>query len=125
MPRVIHFEVVALEPERAAKFYSEVFGWTTHLWDGPMPYWLVTTGADEEPGINGGIVKTQDTSAPALTVNTIDVPDVDAYVEKVTAAGGINVVPKMAVPGVGYLAYCKDTEGIVFGLMQMDETAGQ
>ncbi|MCU1255117.1 MAG: hypothetical protein JWM83_1416 [Candidatus Angelobacter sp.] len=27
MPRVIHFEFAADNPERAAKFYREVFGW--------------------------------------------------------------------------------------------------
>ena len=27
MNRVIHFEVGAVAPERAAKFYSAVFGW--------------------------------------------------------------------------------------------------
>ena len=27
MPRVIHFEIVADKPERAMKFYKEVFGW--------------------------------------------------------------------------------------------------
>ncbi len=32
-------------------------------------------------------------------------------------------LPKMAVPGVGWLAYCKDTEGNIFGFMQSDETA--
>ena len=32
-------------------------------------------------------------------------------------------MPKMAVPGVGYMTYCKDTEGKIFGIMLMDPTA--
>lgn len=32
-------------------------------------------------------------------------------------------MPKMVVPGVGYLAYCNDTEGIMFGMMQSDPSA--
>jgi uncharacterized protein len=32
-------------------------------------------------------------------------------------------MPKTAIPGVGYLAYCSDTEGNVFGLMQADKNA--
>jgi len=35
MPRVIHFEIVADNPERAVKYYKEVFGWELTKWDGP------------------------------------------------------------------------------------------
>ena len=56
-------------------------------------------------------------------VCTMDVPSVDDYVDRVVGAGGIVALPKMAVPGVGWLAYCKDTEGNIFGFMQSDETA--
>ena len=31
--------------------------------------------------------------------------------------------PKMAIPGVGWLAYGKDTEGNIFGVMQTDPAA--
>ena len=55
MPRVVHFEIHAGDPARAINFYERVFGWTFLKWDGPMPYWLVTTGPDAEPGINGGL----------------------------------------------------------------------
>ena len=120
MSRVVHFEVMAEDPERAAAFYSKVFGWEINKWDGPEDYWLVTTGADGTPGINGGIGKSQ---GEALAVNTIDVESIDEFVEKVTANGGQVVVPKMAIPGVGYQLYCKDTEGVLFGLHQIDPSA--
>ena len=32
-------------------------------------------------------------------------------------------LPKMPIPGVGWLAYMKDTEGNVFGMMQADANA--
>src|SRR5262249_26811586 len=41
MPRVIHFEISADDPQRAADFYARVFGWKITKWDGPQPYWLV------------------------------------------------------------------------------------
>ena len=44
--------------------------------------------------------------------------------EHVLAAGGAITRPKDAVPGVGWLAYCTDTEGNPFGLMQADPNAG-
>ncbi|MFB3815575.1 MAG: VOC family protein [Terriglobales bacterium] len=121
MNRVVHFEFAATEPERAAKFYQEVFGWQITKWQGPELYWLVTTGPDSEPGINGGILRHQD--GQPRTVNTIEVGSVDDFAAKVTNKGGEVVVPKMAIPGVGYQAYCKDTEGNLFGLHQFDPSA--
>jgi predicted enzyme related to lactoylglutathione lyase len=121
MPRVIHFEISANEPEKTVSFYENVFGWQFHKWEGPQDYWLITTGQDGQPGINGGLMPRRE---PNLgTINTLDVPAVDAYVAKVEAAGGAVIVPKMAVPGVGWLAYFKDPEGNVFGMMQADEKA--
>lgn len=57
MSRVIHFEIPADNPERAAEFDGAIFGWTFRKWDGPMPYWLVTTGAEGERGLDGGLPK--------------------------------------------------------------------
>ncbi len=42
---------------------------------------------------------------------------------KLTALGGQVALPKMAVPGLGWLAYGKDTEGNIFGFMQADPLA--
>lgn len=121
MPRPIHFEIPADNPERASAFYRDVFGWQFQKWDGPMPYWLIVTGKDGERGIDGGMMPRQ---APgASTVNTIGVASLDASLETIEAKGGKTVVPKMPVPGVGWLAYCVDTEGNTFGVMQADETA--
>src|SRR5262245_2829618 len=57
MPRVIHFEIHAEKPERAVAFYSKLFGWEFTKWGGPMEYYLVKTGPDGQPGINGGMIK--------------------------------------------------------------------
>ena len=121
MPRVIHFELTADDPERATQFYSKVFGWQIQKWDGPQDYWLITTGEVGTPGIDGAIMRRGDFSAPV--VNTIDVPSVDEFVAKITANGGSVVAPKMPIPGLGYFAYCKDTEGNIFGVMQSDPSA--
>ncbi|MCZ6676123.1 MAG: VOC family protein [Candidatus Poribacteria bacterium] len=118
MPRIVHFEIPADQPERAIKFYNDVFGWQINKWDGPEDYWLITTGEEDQPGINGGLMKRPDPSAS--TTNTIDVPSVDDFVTKITQSGGKVVVPKMTVPGIGYLAYCQDTEGNTFGIIQGD-----
>jgi uncharacterized protein len=121
MPRVIHFEFPADDPQRAADFYGKVFGWKFSKWDGPQEYWMVSTGADAQPGINGGMMRRQQPGAG--TCNTLDVASLDDAVAAVTRNGGRNVVPRMAIPGVGYVAYCSDTEGNVFGLIEADAKA--
>jgi len=57
MSRVIHFEIPAAEPDRAAAFYGKVFGWKFDKWPGPIEYWMVVTGKDGELGINGGMMR--------------------------------------------------------------------
>jgi predicted enzyme related to lactoylglutathione lyase len=121
MSRVVHFEISVDDVERAIEFYTEVFGWSVQKWEGPVEYWLVTTGPSEEPGIDGGIVKR--TNPSATTVNTVDVASVDEFIAKIEQSGGKVVVPKTVVPGVGYLAYCQDPDGNTFGLMQSDPDA--
>lgn len=122
MPRVVHFEIAAREPERTAEFYSTVFGWKIQKWEGPEDYWLVTTGSHSRPGIDGGI------SSPnglfTGYVNTVEVPVIDDYIILINKSGGKVLTDKMTVPGVGYLAYCKDPEGNIFGIVQPDESAG-
>lgn len=122
MPRPIHFELPADDPERLGRFYGEAFGWTVQKWDGPMDYWFLMTG-EGEPGIDGAFAKRSE--GERGTVNTIGVEDLDGTLAKVKAAGGSVVREKSAIPGVGWMAYCQDTEGNAFGLMQFDQTVGQ
>ncbi|HSJ53300.1 MAG TPA: VOC family protein [Anaerolineae bacterium] len=121
MPRVIHFEINADRPEQAVKFYESVFGWDITKWEGPVDYWLIVTGSPEEAGVDGAIMRRQQPGAGVW--NTVDVPSVDQYLSRVIEAGGQMVQAKTVVPGVGYLAYCQDPEGNVFGILEADETA--
>jgi predicted enzyme related to lactoylglutathione lyase len=121
MPRPVHFDFPADDPERAIRFYSDVFGWKFEKWEGPMEYWLISTGPKEAPGVDGGMGRRGNPDMGV--VNTIDVPSVDEYVRKITAAGGKVLQTKMAIPGVGWYATCQDTEGNAFGIMQDDPSA--
>ena len=81
MPRVIHFEIHADDPDRAVRFYQALFGWEFAKWDGPVDYWVIVTGPDGTPGINGGLMKRQhplggDDGVIAY-VCTADVDDLD------------------------------------------------
>lgn len=135
MNRIVHFEIHALQPEKAAAFYREVFGWDITEWTLPgvtLPdenrYWSVTTGPQNESGINGGIVFRR-TQRPGegqpvnAYVCTIAVASLAESVEKAKKAGGTLAVPKMPIPGIGWHAYCKDPDGSIFGLLQEDKNA--
>lgn len=124
MSRVIHFEISVDDPERAKKFYEDVFGWKIEKW-GPIDYWLIMTGEKTEPGIDGAIRIRGDLKKikNENTINTINVPSIDEFIKKVEKNGGKVLMPKMAIPGVGYHTYCQDTEGNVFGIMEEDKTA--
>ena len=121
MARVVHFEIPADDPARAVKFYETVFGWKIQKWDGPENYWLAMTGEEGQPGINGAITGRGEPTT--VVVNTMDVASVDDSIAQVVANGGSVLMPKMPVPGVGYLAYGRDTEGNAFGMMQNDPSA--
>jgi len=115
MLRVVHFEIPAKDIPRAVAFYRTVFGWEINKWNGPMEYWLATTGKKGDEGIDGAFM---DRSITKTTVNTIDVPSLDEYVAKITGAGGRQCTPKAEIPGVGFFCYCEDTEGNLFGIME-------
>ncbi|MFX1238726.1 MAG: VOC family protein [Promethearchaeota archaeon] len=121
MPKVIHFELNVKDVDKTIKFYKNVFGWKFEKWEGPIDYWLIMTGKEGEEGIGGGL-GAEEEGFPKL-VNTIDVKNVDEIVKKIENNGGEIISPKHAVPGVGWLAYFKDTEGIVTGIMQEDPNA--
>ncbi len=128
MPRPIHFEIHADNPSRAVKFYESLLGWQFTKWEGPMEYWLIKTGSEGTPGIDGGLVKRMgsppgEAAAVNAYVCTVDTDSVDQTIEKLTALGGKVALPKMPVPGVGWLAYGKDTEGNILGFMQADPLA--
>ncbi len=127
--RVVHFEVHAENPERAMKFYKEIFQWEFKKW-GEIDYWMLMTAEEDsqEPGINGGLMlrKTaapKDGDAVNAFVCTINVESVDEMMKKIEAAGGTLALPKMAIPGMGWLAYYKDTEGNIFGIVDDDKEA--
>jgi predicted enzyme related to lactoylglutathione lyase len=119
MNRPIHFETPADDVDRAIAFYQATFGWKFTKWDGPAPYWLVDTGQGQ--GINGGMLVRE--RKGQSTVNTMDVADLDASIATVIKNGGAIAVPRMPIPGMGWLAYCTDTEGNTFGMMQGDPNA--
>ena len=119
---VVHFEIPADDENRAREFYRSVFGWGFEALP-EMDYNMVmTTPMDEQgrptvPGsINGGMFKREE--GLTTPVVTVDVDDIDAVLEKITAQGGSTHREKVQVGAMGWNAYFKDCEGNIVGLWQ-------
>jgi uncharacterized protein len=147
MGKVIHFDISADDPERAMEFYSEVFGWEFKKMEMPesteeqkekmkkmfgelseedMNYWLITTGPDDKPGINGGLSKRRKPVGEGgynAFISTIDVEDIDETTRKIEKNGGKIIMPKMGIPGIGWNVMFLDTEKNTVGILEADKSA--
>lgn len=103
------------DPEKCKAFYGAVFDWQFD--DQSMPgYTLVNAGAEPSGGI---FPKPPD--APGVCLNAyFNVEDIETVLGKATKNGGKVLVPKTAIPGVGFFAMFSDPEGIPIGIMQPD-----
>ncbi len=122
MPTIVHFDIGSDDPERAREFYEALFGWKMEKPPGMTDYYLIETrDLEGKPGVGGGLGKRGE---PGQRITSyIGVSSIDEYVAKVESLGGKVVMPRMAVPGWGYLAICFDTEDNMFGLWQEDRGA--
>lgn len=121
MPRPVHFEIQATDPVVLQRFYAEVFGWTFQKW-GEMDYWVISTG-EEEMGINGGLLPRNGAPPPANApisgaTLVIGVDDCQTYYDKSVAAGGSEQMALTYVHGVGTMAYFKDPDGNMYGIIE-------
>jgi predicted enzyme related to lactoylglutathione lyase len=121
MARVVHFDITAVNVDRAVKFYSDALGWKFEKWDGPMEYWLISTGDRNAEGIDGGLAERKGPGKGAEL--TIGVDSVDQAAKKIVGAGGKILREKAAIPGVGWIVGCEDTEGSTFGILESDPGA--
>jgi predicted enzyme related to lactoylglutathione lyase len=121
--KIVHFEIPADDPERAVRFYNDLFGWNiqkdTSM--GDFPYWFFHTSST--PGEGGGLMNRMH-PGQGVTVY-INVESVDEYAAKAQSLGAEIVVPKMAVADMGWLAQFKDTEGNVIAIWENNPAHGQ
>lgn len=127
MFRPVHFEIHTADPDRTIAFYQALFGWTFQPWGPPGTYWMVVTGT-EAPGIDGGMLPRQgprpgDAQPVSSFVCTVEVPDLDHRLALAAEHGGTVAVGKNPIPTIGWLAYVKDPDGNLVGMMQNDPSA--
>lgn len=123
MSRVVHFEIHASDPDRSQQFYQDVFGWEVQVMGPELGNYRVLTTGTQEPGINGGMMMRRgaapEEGAPVNGyVCIIGVDNIHDTLEKIEKAGGTVATDIMDVPGVGLIAYRKDPDGNIFGVIQ-------
>ena len=121
MSAIVHFDIPTDDVERAKKFYSELLRWKFESFPEMQYNLITTTNLDGTPGIGGGMGKRMDPSQRIM--NYFGVVSIDAAMEQVKSLGGKVLTEKMAVPGMGFLANCMDTESNMFGLWEENNQA--
>ncbi len=122
-----YFDMTVNDIEAAKTFFEGLFGWRFEEFPMPYKYYRIKAGADDEPGIDGGIGAVADTQMAEgrpLTQVTISVPNLDARLARVRQNGGTVVEDKMPIPGIGWYATCAEPGGLKFGMIQADPDAG-
>ena len=119
---VTHFEVIGRDGERLKEFYSRVFKWKINS-DNPMNYGMVS--ADGGQGIGGGISGFPGEEGHRGVTFYVEVPDLNAALGEIEAAGGKIVMHPDDVPGGPRLAQFTDPEGNRIGLTQAGSMGGQ
>jgi uncharacterized protein len=115
--KLVHFEIPAADSSRAKKFWSDLFGWKYQTYEGPVEYNMIE--GEQQPG--GAVFPSENGGSGFLVY--FDVDDINAGAARVRAIGGEADDPG-PVPGMGWYAQCKDSEGNKFGLWQTDPSAG-
>ncbi|HLV81570.1 MAG TPA: VOC family protein [Chthonomonadaceae bacterium] len=108
---VVHFEIGCQDKARAARFYSDLFGWQTQP---AGPATLIDTG--NANGINGHFTALGHEPSRYVLVY-IQVDDLAPYLERAETLGGGIVVPPVQLPDGRRFAWLSDPEGNTLGLI--------
>jgi len=123
---VVHFEMPYKDSKIVAEFYEKVFGWKMNRFGEEMGNYIVahTAETDENsmvktPGnINGGFYDLNMPNATKEPSVVISVPDIEAAMKDVKAAGGKILRKPDMIPGVGLWTAFTDSEGNRVSLLQ-------
>lgn len=122
----VHFDLSVRDLGQARKFFEAVLDWRFERFPMPFEYYGIQAGPKDAPGIDGTIGGVSDaplSGGNPLTKVTVAVPNLDEVVSRVQAHGGRIVEPRTPISGVRWYATCAEPGGLLFGLLQEDETA--
>lgn len=113
--RFVWYELHTTDPKAAKAFYTEIIGWSTKKFEGPMDYtmWTLRDGT----GVGGLMelsAEARKMGAPPHWLAYIGTPETDTTVNKAKSLGAKVLVPAMDIPTVGRFAVLQDPQGAVF-----------
>lgn len=111
---VTWFEIIGKDGIKLQKFYADVFGWKLSPPVAAMGNYSMLDNAGK--GINGGIG--EGGGGPSRVTVYIEVDDPEAYLAKVTKAGGKTIMPMTKVTDMTTIAMFTDPEGHTVGLLK-------
>ncbi|MBZ8138964.1 glyoxalase [Rubrivivax gelatinosus] len=114
-------ELLTADPERAAAFYTELFGWNFEKQEYSVGTYHVAKTADGT-AVGGMMAFPPGTPAevPPHWAGYVTVDSVDDAAERATALGGSVLVPPMDVPGVGRMAVLRDPTGAAINVIHYE-----
>lgn len=120
---VVSWQLLSKNPDRAAAFYSELFGWSVDA-DNPLGYRQVHTGAGAGAGdaFDGGIWPSPP-EGHAFVQLFVAVDNAAAAAAKATELGGRVLIEPQALPDGDTVAILQDAEGVSFGVVEQRATA--
>ena len=125
MNPVVHFELPYEDRARIARFYESAFSWQLQMLGEEMGNYVIATTAqaDAKPGapagaINGGFYPRKADWPAQYPSVVIAVPDIQAAMDRIAAAGGKVLGEPMDIPGVGRYVAFFDTEGNRLSVLQ-------
>jgi predicted enzyme related to lactoylglutathione lyase len=121
-----YFDLTVSDVGQARSFFEETLGWRFQKFGMPYEYYRIQTGAENEPGIDGGIGGVKDTplsEGRPMTQVTVPVANLNEVLARVVANGGSIVEPRIPIPGIGWYATCAEPGGLKFGLIEADAAA--
>lgn len=121
--RMIHFAIHFDDIDRAKSFYDGVFDWGFYSY-GHDDFLQIRVDKTDSAELIGALQSRAFSLVPEKLIGlecTIEVADVDEIIERVKSNGGQILMPKTAIPSVGWITKFLDTEGNLICAMHYDQ----
>lgn len=123
--KLTHFAIHTDDIERARNFYEDVFDWGFASY-GPSEFLQIRADKTEDGELIGALQSRKYSPLDEKIIGlecTISVEDIDDIIQKVKNNGGEILIPKTAIPTVGWIVKFLDTEGNLICALQSDPSA--
>ena len=118
--KLTHFAIHIDDMDRAKEFYGEVFEWGFTAY-GPSDFLQIKSDRTEKGELIGALQSRQYSPVKEKLIGlecTVSVESIDEIIKRVEKKGGEILLPKTAIPLVGWIVKFLDTEGNLICAME-------